>query len=116
MDPVTITTIGALVGITKSVIDTFKSLGDLLDSRDTRRIERESQSELEKVNENFAKLRDLDRTVTTISPGNIDAFKGDWGTITTQFNNLRNTAEEMSRSASDVQGALIRELRDSAKE
>jgi len=176
MDPATITTIGALVGITKAVVDTLKSLRDLFDARDAKRIANESQAKIEKVNENFAafhkrleilslqleqsealtrmvpawlevaslmpvwkgvndstqedirrldsdlrsfihesvrdhfsttffrtnfdqlpeverqldifraKLRDLDRTVSAIPPGNSEVFKGLWATITISVN------------------------------
>jgi hypothetical protein len=63
-----------------------------------------------------AKLGDLDHTVSAIPPGNVDVFKGLWPTITTQFNDLRNAAGQVSSQADDVHSALIRELRESAKE
>jgi hypothetical protein len=63
-----------------------------------------------------AKLNDLDRTINAIPPGNTEVFKGLWGTITTQFNDLRNMAQEISRLADDIQGSLIHELRDAAQQ
>jgi nitrogen fixation-related uncharacterized protein len=63
-----------------------------------------------------AKLKDLDRTVSAIPPGNVEVFKGLWAAMTTQFNDLRNAAWEISQLADDVQGNLIRELREAAIE
>lgn len=61
-----------------------------------------------------AQLRTLDQTVSAIQPGNIQALKAMWSQITTQFNDARNTAWNIQRKAEDLQGALIRELRDAA--
>lgn len=61
-----------------------------------------------------AQLRTLDQTVSAIQPGNIQALKAMWSQITTQFNDARNTAWDIQRKAEDLQGSLIRELRDAA--
>lgn len=62
------------------------------------------------------RLHTLDRTVSTVQPGNVESLKALWPQLTTQFNDARNAAYEIQRIADDLQGQLIQELRDAAKE
>lgn len=62
------------------------------------------------------RLRTLDRTVSTVQPGNTQSLEALWPQITTHFNDARNTAYEIQRLADDVHGRLINELRDAAKQ
>jgi hypothetical protein len=60
------------------------------------------------------RLRTLDRTVSSIPPGNVDAFRALWQVITTHFNDCRNAATDVLRLAEDTQGDLIKELDEAA--
>jgi len=62
------------------------------------------------------RLRTLDRTVSTVQPGNVQTLEALWPTITTQFNDARNTASEIQILADDLQGQLIKELREAAQQ
>lgn len=62
------------------------------------------------------RLRTLDRTISTVQPGNVQSLVALWPQITTQFNDTRNAASEIQRLAEDLQGQLIDELRDAAKQ
>ena len=62
------------------------------------------------------RLRTLDKTISTVQPGNIQSLEALWSQITTQFNDTRNAATEIHRLADEVQGRLIKELRDAAKQ
>lgn len=62
------------------------------------------------------RLRTLDRTISTVQPGNLQSLQALWPQITTQFNDTRNSASEIQRLADDIQGRLIEELRDAAKQ
>lgn len=62
------------------------------------------------------RLRTLDRTISTVQPGNLQSLQALWPQITTQFNDTRNSASDIQRLAEDLQGRLINELRDAAKQ
>jgi hypothetical protein len=55
----------------------------------------------------------IDRTCSGIPAGNLAAFRALWGSINTEFNNLKNAAYEIRRSAEDLQAKLIGELKSS---
>ena len=56
------------------------------------------------------RIRTLDRTISTVQPGNLASLQALWPQITTQFNDTRNAAHEIQRLAEDIHGQLIREL------
>jgi hypothetical protein len=61
------------------------------------------------------RLKTLDRTISNVPPGDVDALNALWPQIRTHFNDARNAASDIERLAEDVHGKLIRELRDAAK-
>ena len=61
-------------------------------------------------------VTNIDRTVSGIPAGNLQAFRALWGSISTEFNNLKNAAYEVRRNAEDLQGRLIGELMKSSQE
>lgn len=63
-----------------------------------------------------AHLTNLDRTVSGIPAGNLQAFRVLWQSISTEFNNLKNSSYEVRRRAEDIQGELIAELLTSSQE
>jgi hypothetical protein len=63
-----------------------------------------------------ANVTNIDRTCSGIPAGNLQAFRALWGSISTEFNNLKNAAYEIRRSAEDLQGKLIAELLKSSQE
>jgi len=60
------------------------------------------------------RLTTLDRTVSSIPPGNVEGFRALWPAVTTHFNDCRNAANEVLRLAEDIQGDLIKELDEAA--
>jgi hypothetical protein len=62
------------------------------------------------------RLRTLDRTISAVQPSHPPSLIGLWPQITTQFNDARNTAFEIQHLAEDLQGRLIQELRDAARQ
>jgi hypothetical protein len=63
-----------------------------------------------------AHVTNIDRTCSGIPAGNLPAFRALWGSISTEFNNLKNAAYEVRRQAEDLQGRLIGELLKSSQE
>lgn len=60
-----------------------------------------------------AHVTNIDRTCSGIPA---TAFRALWGSINTEFNNLKNAAYEIRRSAEDLQAKLIGELLKSSQE
>jgi hypothetical protein len=60
------------------------------------------------------RITTLDRTVSTVQPGNFASLQALWPQITTQFNDTRNAAYEIQRLADDLHGQLIDELREAS--
>jgi hypothetical protein len=63
-----------------------------------------------------AHITNLDRTISGIPAGNLHAFRALWPSISTEFNNLKNSSYEVRRRAEDIQGDLIAELLKSSQE
>ena len=63
-----------------------------------------------------SKLTDLERTVRSITPGNDAVFKGQWSTMSVQFNDAMNLAWQLNSLADDLHGRLILELKAAAAE
>ena len=61
-----------------------------------------------------ARLKTIDGTLNPIAPGNIAGLRSFWPQIATQFNDAVNGAREIEYDADNIQGDLIRELRDAA--
>jgi len=62
------------------------------------------------------RLHTLDKTVSAVQPSSVQTLQALWPQITTQFNDARNAAHEIQRIADDLQGKLIQELSDAAKD
>jgi hypothetical protein len=63
-----------------------------------------------------AHVTNIDRTCSGIPAGNLQAFRALWGSISTDFNNMKNAAYDIRRSAEQLQGDLIAELLKSSQE
>jgi hypothetical protein len=62
------------------------------------------------------RLRTLDRTISAVQPGHVPSLVALWPQITTQFNDARNAACAIQQHAEDLQGRLIQELREAARQ
>lgn len=61
-------------------------------------------------------LSEFDKTLSAVPAGNLDVFLGLWPSLSTQFNSVTNKAWELRTKAEDIQGALVREIGEAARE